>query len=79
MHTLWWHWLVAGLVLVGLELVVPSFTIIWFGIGAILVGIVMMIVPAYPLPAQLLTWAVVSVLFTVVWFRYFNPRGNKDP
>ena len=29
--------LLGGLVLIGLELVIPSFTIIWFGLGAVLV------------------------------------------
>ena len=74
MNILWWHWLVVGLVLIGLELFVPSFTIIWFGIGAVLVGIVMMLAPGYPLAAQLLTWTVVSAALTLAWFRYFNPR-----
>lgn len=77
MNLLWWHWLVVGLVLIGLELVVPSFTIIWFGCGAVLVGIVMLVAPAFPLAAQLLTWTVVSALLTLAWFRYFNPRTNR--
>ena len=37
MEILWWHWLIGGLILIGLELVIPSFTIIWFGLGAVLV------------------------------------------
>jgi membrane protein implicated in regulation of membrane protease activity len=77
MNILWWHWLVIGLVMIGLELFIPSFTIIWFGLGAVLVGIVMAIYPGFPLPAQLLTWTVVSVALTFAWFRYFNPRKDK--
>lgn len=77
MNILWWHWLVVGLVLIGLELIVPSFTIVWFGLGAVLVGIVMVFAPGYPLPAQILTWTVVSAVLTLAWFRYFNPRTNK--
>ena len=77
MNILWWHWLVLGLILIGLELVVPSFTIIWFGLGAILVSIFLAIYPSYSLPLQILTWSVASVLFTFVWFRFFNPR-NKN-
>jgi len=77
MNILWWHWLVVGMVLIGLELVVPSFTIIWFGLGAVLVGIVMVFAPGYPLPAQILTWTVVSAVLTIAWFRFFNPRSNK--
>ena len=77
MNMLWWHWLVLGLVLIGLELVIPSFTIIWFGLGAVLVSIVMAFFPGYSFPAQILTWTVASALFTVVWFRFFNPRTSR--
>lgn len=77
MNILWWHWLAGGLVLIGLELFVPSFTIIWFGLGAVLVGIVLAIYPGFPLSAQLLTWTVVSAVLTFAWFRYFNPRSNR--
>jgi membrane protein implicated in regulation of membrane protease activity len=77
MDLLWWHWLVLGMVLIGLELVVPSFTIIWFGLGAVLVSIILAIFPGYSLPAQILTWTVASALFTFAWFRFFNPRNNK--
>jgi len=77
MNLLWWHWLIVGLLLIGLELFVPSFTIIWFGLGAVLVGIVMALYPAFPLSAQLLTWTVVSAALTFAWFRFFNPRSSK--
>ena len=34
MQPLWWHWIVFGLCLGMAELVLPSFFIIWFGLGA---------------------------------------------
>lgn len=77
MNLLWWHWLAGGLLLIGLELFVPSFTIIWFGLGAVLVGIILAIFPAYPFSAQILTWTLVSAALTFAWFRYFNPRSSK--
>ncbi|WP_243371143.1 NfeD family protein [Geotalea sp. SG265] len=77
MDILWWHWLVLGLILIGLELVVPSFTIIWFGLGAVLVSILLALFPACPLPLQIFAWCVASILFTFVWFRFFNPRNKS--
>lgn len=77
MDLLWWHWLVVGLVLVGLELLVPSFTIVWFGVGAVLVGVVLLLAPALPLFAQILIWTLASALLTVIWFRFFNPRSSR--
>ena len=77
MNILWWHWLAGGLLLIGLELFIPSFTIIWFGLGAVLVGIILSLFPTFPFTAQILTWTIISVLLTFAWFRFFNPRNNK--
>jgi len=71
---LWWHWLAFGLVLVGAELVVPSFTIVWFGLAACFVGALLLLVPSTPLAAQVFVWAAASAACTWFWFRYFKPR-----
>lgn len=76
MTILWWHWLATGLVLIGLELVIPSFTIIWLGLGAVLVGFVVLLMPEISLSAQILIWTIVSAGLTVAWFRFFKP-SNK--
>ncbi|MBE0596710.1 MAG: NfeD family protein [Desulfuromonadales bacterium] len=73
-NLLWWHWIFLGIVLVILELVVPSFTIFWFGLGAILTGLLAVILPGLPLEWQLLFFSVSSIGFTFLWFRYFRPR-----
>lgn len=78
MDLLWWHWLVLGMVLIGLELIVPSFTIIWFGLGAVLVSMLLAISPGYSLAAQILTWTVASALCTLAWFRFFNLRTKTS-
>ena len=39
MHLEWWHWVVGGIVLILAELAIPSFFIVWFGLGALLVGL----------------------------------------
>jgi len=77
MELLWWHWLILGMVLIGLELIVPSFTIIWFGLGAVLVSIILAISPGYSPAAQILTWTVASALCTLACLRFFKPRTNK--
>jgi membrane protein implicated in regulation of membrane protease activity len=56
MELAWWHWLVLGLGLGLLELLVPSFFIIWFGLGALLVGIVMMALPDLGFTTQVALW-----------------------
>lgn len=73
----WWYWILAGFVLIGLELVIPSFTIIWFGLGALLVGLVVAVIPHIPDWLQVLLWAGSSVAFTVMWFKYLKPKGDR--
>lgn len=73
----WWYWVLAGFLLIGLELVIPSFTIIWFGLGALLVGILVALVPSLPDWLQVLLWAIASVVFTVLWFKYLKPKGDR--
>jgi membrane protein implicated in regulation of membrane protease activity len=73
----WWHWIIAGFCLIGLELIVPSFTIIWFGFGALVVGAISGIWPGFPLFAQIALWSVASVCFTVMWFKYLKPKGDR--
>jgi hypothetical protein len=69
-----WHWLAFGMVLILSELVVPSFTIIWFGLGALLTALLVWLVPTLSTSAQLFSWAVASIFFTVFWFLLIKPK-----
>ncbi|MDR2093132.1 MAG: NfeD family protein [Azoarcus sp.] len=75
----WWVWIVGGIALVLLELAIPSFFVIWFGLGALLVGLLLLIAPGLPLSGQLLLWAASSTVMTVLWFRYFKRFTNQTP
>ncbi|WP_051360567.1 NfeD family protein [Desulfuromonas sp. TF] len=76
-NLLWWHWILLGIVLVILELAVPSFTIFWFGLGAILTGLLVAALPNFSIAWQLLVFSASSIGFTFLWFRYFRP-GKRD-
>ncbi len=77
MELAWWHWMVLGLGLGLVELVVPSFFIIWFGLGALLVGIAMLMAPHMAFSTQILLWTLASVLMTVLWFRVLRKDARK--
>lgn len=64
----WWHWEIAGLALVLLELALPSFFVIWFGLGAMLTGLVLLAVPDLALSKQIAAWIIASMAMTVLWF-----------
>ncbi|MED5525251.1 NfeD family protein [Gallaecimonas pentaromativorans] len=69
----YWHWLVFGMVLIIAEMFLASFTLFWFGLGALVVAGLMGVFPALPLPWQLVLWALSSIVFTLLWFRYLKP------
>ena len=73
----WWHWEIAGLALVLLELAVPAFFVIWFGFGAMLVGLALLVAPGLALSAQIGLWVLASVAMTVLWFRVFKRSQHK--
>ena len=52
MEMQWWIWLVFGVALILLELVLPTFFILWFGIGAVLVSLVALLAPSLQLDMQ---------------------------
>lgn len=76
MNPEWWHWIVGGIGLVLAELVIPSFFIVWFGLGALLVGLLAL---AFDLSvtAQLATWTIASLAMVVLWFRVFKQSFIK--
>ena len=71
MNPEWWHWIVGGLMLVLAELVIPSFFIVWFGLGALFVGLLTLFFDL-SLTAQLATWTLASLAMVVLWFRVFK-------
>jgi inner membrane protein len=67
-----WIWIAAGIALAALELIVPSFTIIWFGLAGVIVGILSFLLGTESLTLQMAMWAVLSGLLTFFWFRFFR-------
>lgn len=65
----YWYWLVAGLILIILEIAIPSFIVIWFGIAALLTGVVSLWVGSAPV--QIAIFTLLSVVsFLVGWFGF---------
>lgn len=69
-----WHWLIFGLLLMVAEIFVPSFTIFWFGLAALMVSLLQWLVPSLSLTLLVLIWLVLSVAIMLLWFRVFRPR-----
>jgi len=69
-----WYWLAFGMVLILLELVVPSFTIVWFGLGALLIALLVWLLPGISVSIQIFSWALASIFFTFLWFLVVKPK-----
>lgn len=74
MEMLYWHWIILGVLLILFELVIPSFTAMWFGLSAIAVGAVLWLEPNLAGSYQVLIWGVLSGVLTIIWFRIFKPK-----
>lgn len=70
----WWYWLILGFCLIMAELLIPAFFTLWFGIGAITVGLVLLAIPSLGMAAQILLWAILSSAQVILWFRFLRPK-----
>jgi membrane protein implicated in regulation of membrane protease activity len=77
MNLLWWHWMVLGIALMLLELAVPAFFLVWFGVGAIIVGVLLLAVPEVGFAWQIVLWSACSLAFIFLWFKVFRPNMHK--
>lgn len=73
-----WSWIVAGLVLLALELVVPGGFLVWMGIAGILTGLLTLFQPL-PWAVQFLIFGILSLVSILVWLRVTrNRRTGTD-
>ena len=75
-----WAWWVLGLILLGIEVIVPGFFFLWFGIAAILIGVSALLID-WPWQLQVLGFVVLSVIAALVGRRFAgNPEiDTADP
>jgi membrane protein implicated in regulation of membrane protease activity len=72
-----WNWLVFGLILMALELIAPGVFLFWFGLAALLVGLVSFVVePSWQL--QLLLFAVFATAAVPVWRRLARHKPDES-
>jgi membrane protein implicated in regulation of membrane protease activity len=74
----WFHWAILGIALILSELVIPAFVLVWFGLGALAVAVLMALSPDIPLTAQILVWIAASVALVLLWFKVFKPQLPKS-
>jgi membrane protein implicated in regulation of membrane protease activity len=71
-----WTWWIVGLVLLGVEVLLPGFFFLWFGIAAILIGISALLID-WPWQLQVVGFVVLSVIVALVG-RHFAGNPSTD-
>lgn len=70
-----WSWVVAGLVLLALELVAPGGVLIWLGAAALVTGGLALFVDVY-WPLQFVVFGVLALVAIWLWLKV---RGRQPP
>ena len=62
-----------GVLLVLSEIALTTFFVLWFGIAAIIVGVILFFAPGLALSWQIFIWTLFSSLLALAWFKYLKP------
>ena len=75
--TIWWVWLSAALALATLEVIVPGYIFLGFAVGALVLGLILLVVPMTSLPWVLVIFAALSLGAYLAMRRVFGLPGSK--
>ena len=66
-------WWVLALVLIAAELIAPGYFLLWIGLAAVVMGLIMLILPGLGFLVQAVIFAVLSILICFVYWKYIRP------
>jgi len=76
-HYLWW---ILALLLIAGELLLPGYFMLWIGVAAAAMGVVLWVMPALGVLAQAILFGVLAIVACVLYARFLRPRLEKrDP
>jgi membrane protein implicated in regulation of membrane protease activity len=77
----YWHWFIAGVVLIVLEVFAPGAFFLWLGVSAGVVGLILVVVPSMGWESQFLIFAVISIVSIAAWrirLRKYPTQSEDD-
>ncbi|HQZ13881.1 MAG TPA: NfeD family protein [Devosia sp.] len=72
-----WAWVIAGAVLLALELALPGGVLIWMGVAAVVTGLARF-VWVIDWPMQVLLFGALSLVLIIVWMKFFKRRERPS-
>jgi membrane protein implicated in regulation of membrane protease activity len=70
----YWHWWALAVILATVEIVMPTTYLLWPAISAAFVGLAVAVFGDFDWRLQVLAFAVLAVLSTVIWIRWWRQR-----
>lgn len=72
-----WHWWIAAVVLLLIEILAPGAVFMWMGFAAGVVGLLLLLIPGLSWELQFLIFGLLSVAAIVAW-RYYQKRNPTE-
>jgi membrane protein implicated in regulation of membrane protease activity len=76
LHYLWW---IAALLLLGGEVLLPGYFLLWIGIAAAVTGLVMLAMPDLTVLAQAVVFVVLAFAACFLYWKWLRPRLTRTP
>ena len=70
-------WLILALLLIGSEVLLPGYFLLWIGLAAAAVGVVLLVVPPLGLLIQAVLFALLAFAACVLYARVLRPKLDK--
>jgi len=72
-----WHWWILALILLVLEILAPGTFFLWMGVGAGVVGVILLIAPDLGWEYQLMVFAVFSIVSIALWRQFIRKHPTE--
>jgi membrane protein implicated in regulation of membrane protease activity len=69
-------WWLLALVLVGAEMIAPGYFLLWIGVAAGVMGVVVLVLPTLPAIAQALVFAGLAIASCTLYWRLIRPMAE---
>lgn len=77
-HILFWHWWVLAAALVALEILRPTYILLWLGFAAAAIGFLLLVFPSTPVRAQLTLFGLLCAVALVAWRRHRRTSAESS-